>query len=599
MIWIKYFILLFAASTLAACSPSNQKRDAEAEPPNILLILVDDMGYGDVRISGNPYIETPFLDELANQSVRFQRFYVSPVCAPTRASLLTGRYHQRTGVRSVTNGYETMAPDEITLAEILQDNGYRTALFGKWHLGEYYPSLPNAQGFDEFLGFRTGHAADYYDALLEYNGHSQATEGYITNVLTNEAIRFMEKTAGEPFFCYLSYNAPHTPLQIDSSWFVRYLDKGLDERAARVYGMVENIDSNISRITTFLEESGRSGNTIVIFLSDNGPINGWRVPQEAMRYNAGLRDQKFTIYEGGIRTQCYWRWPGQWPAREITQTFGAHIDVLPTLLEILDLPLPEGRTIDGQSLVPLLTNTSSGWTRRTFFQNFALATLREPAPFPGGIAIHPQGWKMVNGDALYYLPDDPGERENRAAQHPALLDSLQQAYLSWWETVHRQRGFQPRPLPVGYDQENPAYLQPHHGKAEGQLQFMGWKGLLGDQIRSHPTGVDGDWITNWQHPGDQITWEVEIVEGGTYRIGIQAQQEGGATAYPILLKAGEQEVHTQTTVTSSSDDWTYISLTDLELPAGLISLRLELTDAAADNVLKVAALVVEKIEGDL
>ena len=339
---IKYFYFFIFCIILGISILACQSEEETVQiPPNILLLLTDDMGYGDVSLAGNAHISTAHLDALANESVNFKYFYVSPVCAPTRASLLTGCYHQRVGVRSVTNGFETLDSEAITLAEILQKNNYKTGIFGKWHLGEYYPSLPNAQGFDEYLGFRTGHTNEYDNAILEHNGKPQKTDGYITDVLTHEAIEFMETSGNEdqPFFCYLAYNAPHTPLIIDSTYYRKYLEKGLDERTARIYGMIENIDDNIGKLMTFLSEQMLSQNTIIIFMSDNGPISGWKVPQEKMRYNAGLRDQKFSIYEGGIRTQAYWKWEGQWPSRIVDHTLAAHIDVMPTVLSLLNIPV--------------------------------------------------------------------------------------------------------------------------------------------------------------------------------------------------------------------------------------------------------------------
>ncbi|NJO01242.1 MAG: sulfatase-like hydrolase/transferase [Bacteroidia bacterium] len=190
----------------------------------------------------------------------------------------------------------------MTLAEMLKAAGYRTGIFGKWHLGENYPSLPNAQGFDEYIGFRTGHFDDYFDPVLEHNGQPYPTQGYITNVLTDEAIRFMQNSQSQPFFCYLPYNAPHTPLDVPDSYLKKYTDQGLSERTARIYAMVANMDDNIGKLINFLQSAGLYENTIVMYLSDNGPIDGYRAKPEMWRYNDGLRDQKFSVYEGGIRT---------------------------------------------------------------------------------------------------------------------------------------------------------------------------------------------------------------------------------------------------------------------------------------------------------
>jgi arylsulfatase A len=375
--WTAIFCSLFIASCQKSTSDNRNSR------PNILLILADDMGYGDVSNSGNKYLKTPHLDELANKSVNFKNFYVSPVCAPTRVSLLTGRYHQEVGVRSVTNGFEIMVPEAVTLAEILKLEGYRTAIFGKWHLGEYYPSVPNAQGFDEYLGFRTGHTSNYLDPVLEHNGKPEKTQGYITDVLTNKALNYMKTLSNELFFCYLAYNAPHSPLQIEVSKFQKFLDMGLDEKTSRVYAMVENIDENIGKIIAWLEITGKLENTIIIFLSDNGPISGWQIPQEQMRYNAGLRDQKFTTYEGGIRTQCYWMWKGHWQPIYDSLSIAAHIDVVPTLAHLLNIDLPDTLGIDGYDLSDALEKQLPVGEKRIYFEDFHLDALRTPQLFNG------------------------------------------------------------------------------------------------------------------------------------------------------------------------------------------------------------------------
>ncbi|NND33948.1 MAG: arylsulfatase, partial [Saprospiraceae bacterium] len=483
--------------------------------PNILLILVDDLGYGDLSLAANPAISTPNLDRLAAESVHFTEFYVSPVCAPTRASLLTGRYHQRTGVQSVTNGYETINPDETTLAEILKSTGYRTGIFGKWHLGEYYPSLPNAQGFDEYIGFRTGHTDKYFNATLEKNGRAHATYGYITDVLTQEAFQFIKTAEKQPFFCYLAYNAPHTPLQIDSSWFAGHLKQGLPERTARVYGLIENLDQNIGSLLDSLASHNLTDNTIVIFLSDNGPISGWQLPQDHMRYNAGLRDQKFTIYEGGIRTHCFWSWPGRWPSSRRSDVFGAHIDVVPTLLEVLQIANPLGHQIDGISLKSTLEGSSENVPMRTFFQKYALGTFDSHWPYPGGIA-RKGDWKMVNGTELYDLEADPGEQRDLAAIYPDTLRKLDEAYHSWWQSILSGSERAKANILVGHLTEEIIELQPHHGIKQGNITFTGKRGLTGEKIGTHPSGVDGDWLAGWEGPDDGITWPIDVQANGKY-----------------------------------------------------------------------------------
>lgn len=587
------YLLLFTLISLNLLH-CQREESSQVARPNVLLILDDDMGYGDVGNAGNPYIRTPVLDQLAEDGIRFENFYVSSVCAPTRASLLTGRYHQRTGVRSVTNGFEIMNPGERTLAEILKEAGYRTGIYGKWHLGEYYPSLPNAQGFDEYIGFRTGHTPDYYDAVLEKNAEPYQTEGYITDMLTDKALDFMLRDKEAPFFCYLPYNAPHTPLQIDSHWVQPYLEQGLDGREARVYGMVENIDHNIGRMLRRLEENQLLENTIVIFMSDNGPISGWRIPQEEMRYNAGLRDQKFTVYEGGIRTQCYWMWKGWWPAGQQHDAVAAHIDVLPTLAEVSGIALPDSLDIDGRSLAPLLTGEATSLPERTFFQKYSLETLREPAPFPGGMARKGE-WKMINGTELYNLTRDPGETENLAGEHPEILAELTREYEAWYREVMTDHELASSIIEVGYPEENPIFLQPHHGVAAGGLEFTGKRGLLGNRIGTHPSGVDGDWLSNWRRQEDRIDWTAQIVEAGTYRIGARMRGRVPDPA-PLSVQAGSEKLDATIAPEQLGENWQQYSFGALTLPKGILPVSLSLRRNLGENGLEIRSISFERVD---
>ena len=300
--------IAFAGVLLACCSVMAAE---EARRPNVLLIMTDDQGWGDLRVHGNEKIDTPTLDALASAGVQFDRFYVSPVCAPTRASLLTGRYHMRTGVTGVTRGQETMRAEEVTIAEVLKTAGYSTGCFGKWHSGAHYPHHPNGQGFDEFFGFCGGHWNNYFDTRLERNGRAVQTSGYITDVITEAAIGFIEQHRSEPFFCYVPYNAPHGPFQVPDQYFDKYIARGLDAKTATVYGMCENIDHNVDRLMGTLETNGLTRDTIVIFLTDNGP-NG-------ARFNGGMRGTKGSAHEGGCRVPLFIRWPDRLSAGRTVQ----------------------------------------------------------------------------------------------------------------------------------------------------------------------------------------------------------------------------------------------------------------------------------------
>jgi len=296
---------LAGASALMTSAAFNGQ--TQNQQPNVILVITDDQGYGDLGVHGNQEIQTPNLDSFATESVHFKNFYVCPVCAPTRASLMTGRYNYRTGVVDTYLGRAMMFGDEVTLAHSLGEAGYKTGIFGKWHLGDNYPMRPDDQGFQEALvhkGGGIGQPSDppgntYFDPVLYHNGRDKKYEGYCTDIFTNATIDFIEKNRNQPFFAYLSTNAPHTPLQIHDKYVQPYLDKGLDETTAKVYGMITNLDENMGRLLSRLDELDLSENTIVIFMTDNGA--------QQSRYNAGLRGRKGTVYEGGIRVPFYIR----------------------------------------------------------------------------------------------------------------------------------------------------------------------------------------------------------------------------------------------------------------------------------------------------
>ena len=345
-----------AALLVVVCAVLHFVPGASSHRPNVILILTDDQGYGDVGVHGNDVLRTPNLDRLAREGVRIKEFYVTPLCATTRASLLTGRYNQRTGVLWPFLGAEVLRHREVTLAEALKDAGYQTALIGKWHLGRYGKYGPLTHGFDEFLGFRDGMIDDYFDTALEHNGLPVRISNYITDALTDAALRFVESNRSRPFFLFLSYNAPHIPNQVPLKYEQEYTEKGMSPHLAKVYGMITCLDDGIGRILESLEKLGLEEETIVVFLSDNGPqMESSRQMQQfrsrewhrmdAMwkgvgRYNANLRGEKATVYEGGIRSPFFARWVGQLPAGKTLEVAASHIDLLPTLLDLCERSAP-------------------------------------------------------------------------------------------------------------------------------------------------------------------------------------------------------------------------------------------------------------------
>ncbi len=424
--------------------------------PNVILFMTDDQGYGDMSCHGNPHLKTPNTDRLAAEGVEFTRFYVCPVCAPTRASLMTGRYNYRTRAIDTSLGRAMMDTAEVTVAELLRGAGYATGIFGKWHLGDNYPLRSIDQGFTESLvhnGGGIGQPSDppgnrYFDPVLQHNGKPEKHKGYCTDIFTDAAIRFIEKNKDKPFFVYLPTNAPHGPFQIAEEYVKPFRGKGLDDRTMKVYGMVKNIDENIGKLLAKLKDIGLDDNTIFIFLTDNGP-NG-------RRYNAGLRGHKGSVYEGGIRTAFFMRWPARLKAGRKLSVHAAHIDVLPTLAAACGAPLPKEVKIDGLNLLPLALGTlKEKWPSRTLFLQWHRGD--HPVPFRACAAVGGR-YKLVNGKELYDLTKDPGEKNDVAAQHPGIVELMRKQYEAWFKDVSASRGYAPPRIHLGTPHENPTIL---------------------------------------------------------------------------------------------------------------------------------------------
>lgn len=467
----------------------------QAKSPNVILIITDDQGYGDLRINGNPHINTPSIDAFAAESVRFTNFYVSPVCAPTRASLMTGRYSLRTGVRDTYNGGAMMASSEITIAELLKSEGYTTGIFGKWHLGDNYPMRPSDQGFDESLihlsggmgqvgDFTTYYQGDssYFDPVLWHNNQQESYDGYCSDIFAGEAIKFIEQNKDKPFFTYLAFNAPHTPLQVPDEYYQKYKDIdpssgfGIDgkpfypmsennkEDARKVYAMVENIDDNLKRLFNKLEDLQIQDNTIVIFMTDNGP--------QQRRYVAGLKGLKGNVFQGGVRAPFFIRYPDGFSGNKEINTLAAHLDVMPTLADLCGFDVPTDRKIDGQSLLPLIQGENQPATDRSYF---AYWTRKYPELYQN-ISIQKAGWKLVgNTDYnskiekfdLYNLNEDPYELNNLSSQNTSkakeLKSEMDAIYL---ELINEKNQKAPPIIHVGNASENPIFLNRNDAAGE-------------------------------------------------------------------------------------------------------------------------------------
>ena len=514
-----------AAAPLAGCALGRQDASG-ARAPNVLLVMTDDQGWGDLGCHGNEKIRTPNLDRLAAASVEMTRFYVQPVCAPTRACLMTGRYNYRTGVVDTYLGRAMMHADEVTVAEALGKAGYATGIFGKWHLGDNYPLRPIDQGFQTgvwHLGGGMSQPADppdsrgYFDAIYQVDGQEKRLPGYCTDVFAEACIRFIEASRDRPFFAYLPTNAPHTPLQVADTYWKPYSEAGLDEQTARVYGMIENIDENVGRILKRLDDLGLADRTLVIFLTDNGP-------QQRNRYNGGLRAGKGTVYEAGIRVPLFVRWPGRLQAGRKIDRIAAHIDVMPTLLEVCGAAPPMGRKIDGTSLLPLWTGEAGRWPDRTLFFQWHRGDV--PQMYRDAAAVG-QRWKLVmhlKGDEprfeLYDIAGDPGEKQDVADGHPDVVKRLRATYEAWFKDVSATRGYDPPRIHLGTEHENPVRLS----RQDWRGPKAGWGGKsLG-------------------------YWEVHVARPGTYGVTFlfppakkerTAVFELGGTKHETQVPAGE------------------------------------------------------------
>jgi arylsulfatase A-like enzyme len=484
--------------------------------PNVILIITDDQGYGDLGYTGNPHVKTPVLDRFASESIRFNEFYVSPVCAPTRSSLMTGRYSLRTGVRDTYNGGAIMAPGEITIAEMLKSAGYNTGIFGKWHLGDNYPSRPNDQGFDESLihlsggmgqvgDFTTWFQGDssYYNPVLWHNGKQKKYDGYCTDIFAEQAIGFIEKNQQSPFFCYLSFNAPHTPLQVPDEYYQKY--KNIDpstgygnghkfnrpmsdkdkEDARKVYAMVSNIDDNLGKLFEKLEELNISQNTLVIFMTDNGP--------QQNRYVAGMRGLKSSVYRGGVRVPFYLRYPAKYEGNTDIETTSAHIDILPTLAEICNVQLPADRIIDGKSLAPLLNGNNVDWVDRSLFFYW---TRRYPELY-NNISLQKGNFKLVgqtNYNAeimefeLYDIKTDPFEQKNLVSEKTEVAKQLKTELDKLYAELINSENIinQPRII-IGNKNENPVFL--NRNDAGGERGIWSQEEVYGKWLVSITEGV--------------------------------------------------------------------------------------------------------------
>lgn len=541
----------------------------DSKRPNVILILTDDQGYGDMSCHGNPWLRTPHLDRLHAESVRLEDYHVDPVCTPTRAALMTGRYSSRVGAWSVTQGRQLLRADEVTMADVFSASGYRTAMFGKWHLGDTWPYAPRYRGFQDVVRHLAGGideignpvGNDYFDDTYYRNGEPERIAGYCTDVFIKECQRFIQQDPAEPFFIYLPLNAMHSPHTVEARYSAPFQADGHAEKRAKFFGQIINFDENLGRLLAFLDAKDLADDTIVIFMGDNGSAAGAAGRGFQDGFNAGMRGSKGSVYEGGHRVACFVRWPARLKAgREIDQLTSCR-DWLPTLIQWCDLESPSGVTFDGQSLDPLMEASTESWPQRVMLvdrQGDQPKLHRPPGTrdrYPH-FAVLTEQWRLVDGE-LFDIVRDPGQQANVAGDHPAVVRELSSHYERHFAAVYSD-AFDYTRFQLGAAEENPTLLT-----------VRDW----------HPT--QGNVIWKQEHLSDDSIvingfWAVHVVQAGRYSIRISRSPDDAPEAMRATkaeLKVGSQKVQRKL-----QGDETSVSFT-LELPEGPSQLQCWLSDS--------------------
>lgn len=507
-----------AAGTLLVLGALTLSAPAQAARPNVLVLLTDDQGWGDLSLHGNTNLRTPHLDALARAGASFERFFVQPVCSPTRAELLTGRWHPRGGVRGVSTGGERLDLDERTLADSFRAAGYATACFGKWHNGSQYPYHPLGRGFADYYGFTSGHWGDYFAAPLDHNGQPVQGKGYLTDDLTDRAIAFVRTSAAarRPFFCYVAYNVPHSPMQVPDRTWSRFekarlaLRGGPKEDVAHsraALAMTEHLDDSVGRLLAALKGQGLDRDTIVVYFNDNGP-NG-------PRWNGGMKGHKGSTDEGGVRSPLHVRWPAKVPAGRVVTPIAGAVDLLPTLLALTGVERVGSKPLDGISLAPWLLGDGGQAPDRVLFAHWA-----------GRVSARDQRFRLDPKGQLFDLTTDPGQQHDVAADQPEAARRLGAAVTRWRrEVLGELPPNDERPFPVGHVELPRTVLPARDGVPHGGVK------------RSAPA-PNCSFFTGWTTAADRMTWPVEVKTAGRYEAIVHYTCPKGDTGSALELTLG-------------------------------------------------------------
>ena len=555
---------------------------AQANRPNVVLIITDDQGYGDIAAHGHPFVKTPNLDTLHKSSVRLSNFHVMPLCAPTRAMLMTGKNPLESGVWATVLGRSILPPDAVTMPQIFSENGYATGMFGKWHLGDNAPARPQDKGFQTAVylgGGGIGQTPDYWgndyiDDTYYKNGNPVQASGYCTDFFFREAMSFMKENREKPFLTYIATNAPHAPYIPPPDLAKAYRDiPGIDNPTAAFYAMIENIDTNLGRLIGFLKENRLEENTILIFMTDNGTAQGLKAPGA---FNAGMRASKGALYEGGHRVPCFIRWPGgQLPQKGGTDVadLTSGIDILPTLAGLCGLQLKgdQKNQIKGVDLSPRLRgNEMQSLAERFHFVQFSQ---EDNPPAKNRAAVMQGDWRLVNGNELFNVKTDQGQKQNIIEMHPQKAAEMAKAHEEWYKKVAPSVK-KMNPIWVGSPLENPVRLNAmdwHTGSNPGNLAWN--QPAIRRGMKS-----SGFWAIDVRQAGNyQIRlrrWPAESKMKFTDKSGNQPQ----ADITQARLSIGRQQ--TTTSVNSSSE---FVEF-QIKLNSGQTELKADFLDASGNTL---------------
>ena len=534
------------------------------QPPNVIFIITDDQGYGDIAYHGNPTLRTPNLDRMARESVQLDNQHHDPLCSPSRAALLTGQYAARNGVWHVIHGRHLLHKDALTLADHFSANGYRTGMFGKWHLGDNYPFAPQYRGFDEVLCHKGGGVGElpdywgnnYFDDTYFHNGQPRLCDGYCTDVFFAAASEFISEPADAPFLVYLATNAMHAPFRVADSYSAPYVEQGIPDARAKFYGMIANFDENLGRLFQRLDELGVAENTIVVFTSDHGTAAGFDAAT-GDGFNAGMRGVKGSLYEGGHRVSFFLRWPGTLPAERIISQPTAHIDILPTLLDLCGIQPENAAELDGLSLAPLLCGEDIELPDRSI-----VIQLQPDVPQKWRHTVLIKGrWRLLNGEQLYDVAADPGQTRDRAGELPLIVYALRREYDSWWRDMESAFA-QTVSIPVGSEYENPTILSARDWHpAQGRVP---WKQVWIDDPAFDANGY----------------WLIDVRSSGRYSIELRTHPREADLAMGVAtasLRIGDNKYSQSCLETAAMTTF------EVELSAGVMSLITLLVDATGQR----------------